>query len=274
MEWFHEFYNGVGIAIKVKRKIVDLKSDYQHIQVFETLNFGKMLVLDGKIQLTERDEAFYHEMLVHVPMITHKNPKKVLIIGGGDGGSLREVLKHDPSDVVMVELDKAVVDVSKEYIGIDCGAFDDERVSLFYEDGIVFVKNCDEKFDVIIVDGTDPNPFSEHIISPEFYDSCRKISDVFVTQSQSPFVQQEYFLKIYANVRKVMDAKLYLNYVPTYPLCLWSYIIHSKSYPGYEVIKRRYGEREIETKHYNPEIHVSSFSLPNWVKELLKSSSP
>ncbi len=269
MDWFYEFYGNVGLAIKVRKKIIDLKSKYQHIQLFETFDFGKMLVLDGKIQLTERDEAFYHEMLVHVPMITHENPKKVLIIGGGDGGSLREVLKHEPEEVVVVELDKAVVDVSKKYLRIDGGAFNDERVSFFFEDGINFVSNSYEKFDVIIVDGTDPNQFSEHIISPEFYKACKKISKIFVTQSQSPFIQRDYFKKIYDNIRKVMPAKVYINYVPTYPLGLWSYIIHSKSYPSYEVIKKRYEERKIRTLHYNPEIHIASFNLPNWIKEIL-----
>lgn len=268
--WFTEIYNGIGLKIKIKKTIIDVRSKYQHIQLFETFDFGKMLVLDGKIQLSERDEAFYHEMLVHVPMLTHRNPKKVLIIGGGDGGSLREVLKHDPSEVVLVELDKLVFDISKKYLGIDRGAFNDDRVTIFFEDGFDFIKNCEDRFDVVIVDGTDPNPFSERIISKDFYKACNKISDVFVTQSQSPFIQTDYFKRIYENVREVMDVRIYINYVPLYPLCLWSYLIHSDDYPTKEEVEKRYRERGIKTIHYNPEIHIASFCLPNW----LKSFSP
>jgi len=269
MEWFTEIYNGVGLTIKIKEKIIDVRSDYQHIQLFDTFDFGKMLVLDGKIQLSERDEPFYHEMLVHVPMLTHRNPKKVLIIGGGDGGSLREVLKHDPSEVVLVELDEMVVEISKKYLGIDKGAFNDSRVTIVFEDGFDFIMNCEDKFDIIIVDGTDPNLFSEHILSREFYKACKKISDVFVTQSQSPFIQTDYFKMIYENIRSVMDVRVYINYVPLYPLGLWSYLIHSDKYPTKDEIERRYHKRNIKTIHYNPEIHIASFCLPNWLKSFV-----
>lgn len=270
MEWFEELYGNTGIRIKVREKIVDFRSRYQHIQVFDTYDFGKMLVLDGKIQLTERDEPFYHEMLVHVPMFAHRNPKKVLIVGGGDGGSLREVLKHDVEDVVVVELDEEVVRVSREYIGIDRGAFDDSRVTLLIEDGIEYVRNAGERFDVMIVDGTDPNPYSEHIISEEFYRMCGKISDVFATQSQSPFVQMDYFSTMLKNISKAMDVRVYINFVPTYPLGLWSYMLHSPEFHDVEELRRRFEDRGVETVHYNPEVHVASFVLPEWLRRAVE----
>ncbi|WP_457591485.1 polyamine aminopropyltransferase [Geoglobus sp.] len=270
MEWFVELYGNTGIKIRVRRKIVDFRTRYQHVQVFDTYDFGKMLVLDGKIQLTERDEPFYHEMLVHVPMFSHRNPEKVLIVGGGDGGSLREVLKHGVEDVVVVELDEEVVRVAREHIGVDRGAFDDPRVTLLIEDGIEYVKNADERFDVMIVDGTDPNPYSEHIISEEFYRMCSRISDVFATQSQSPFVQTDYFSTMLENISKAMDVRVYINYVPTYPLGLWSYMLHSSEFPGLEVLRKRFEERGVETVHYNPELHIASFALPEWLKEVVE----
>ncbi len=272
MEWFEELYGNTGIKIRVREKMVDFHSRYQHIQVFDTYDFGRMLVLDGKIQLTERDEPFYHEMLVHVPMFSHPSPRKVLIVGGGDGGSLREVLKHDVDEVVVVELDEEVVRVSREFIGIDRGAFDDPRVTLLIEDGIEFVRNAGERFDVMIVDGTDPNPYSEHIISEEFYGMCRKISEIFATQSQSPFVQQDYFSTMLGNISRVMDVRVYVNFVPTYPLGLWSYMLHSPSFPDLEELRRRFEERKVEVVHYNPELHVASFALPEWLKRVVEKA--
>lgn len=272
MEWFEEDYGGVSLKIRIKRVIADFHSKYQRIQLFETYSFGKMLVLDGKIQLTERDEAFYHEMLVHVPMFTHESPRKVLIIGGGDGGSLREVLKHDPDEIVMVELDRDVIDVCRKHLRMDGGAFDDPRISILVEDGMDYVISAEEKFDVIIVDGTDPNPFSMHISNTEFYHACKRISDVFATQSQSPFAQPDYFKTILENMAEVMDFRVYINYVPAYPLGLWSYVIHAESYPGFDEIKRRSSERKIETVHYNPEIHHASFSLPEWIKRIVEEA--
>ena len=269
MEWFEEDYGDVSLKIRIKEVIADFRSRYQRIQLFETFSFGKMLVLDGKIQLTERDEAFYHEMLVHVPMLTHKNPEKVLIIGGGDGGSLREVLKHNPNEAILVELDRDVIDVCRKHLGIDEGAFETANVTVLVEDGMDYVISAKEKFDAVIVDGTDPNPFSQHISSAEFYESCKRISDVFATQSQSPFAQPDYFRTVLENIARVMDFRVYVNYVPSYPLGVWSYAIHAEDCPDIEELKRRFYERNIETVHYNPEIHHASFYLPEWIKKIV-----
>jgi len=271
-DWFIEYYNGTALMIKIKKLLYEHKG-LQHIQIFETVDFGKMLVLDGKIQLTERDEAFYHEMLVHPAMIMHENPSKVLIIGGGDGGAAREVLKHDPREVIIVEIDKDVIEYCKKYIGIDKGSLEDERVTIVNEDGFEFVKNTDEVFDVIIVDSTDPVSTSKSLISEEFYLNCGKISDYFVTQSQSPFIQQEYFKTIIKNA-KFKNKKVYLGYVPTYPLGLWSFLIASNKRDiklDLEVIRERFQDRQIKTVYYTPELHIAAFELPKWLNEMINN---
>ena len=273
MDWFVERYNGAAIQIAVKEKVIEKRSKFQKIEIFDTFDFGKMLVLDGKVQLTERDEAFYHEMLVHVPLISHKNPKKVLIIGGGDGGSLREVLKHDPSEVLLVEIDRDVIELSKKFLGIDGGAFKDERVAVLVEDGYEFLRSSKEKFDVIIVDGTDPNPFSVRISEEEFFEVAEKRCDIFATQSQSPFAQRDYFKQVVRNLKKIFSFfKIYLGFVPTYPLGLWSYAIAKYAEIRLEVVRRRFEERSISTNYYTPEVHVASFSLPKWVEQLVENS--
>ena len=271
MDWFIEYYNGSALMIRVRRKIFE-KRGIQHIQIFETVDFGKMLVLDGKVQLTEKDEAFYHEMLVHPAMLMHENPSKVLVIGGGDGGAVREVLKHDPDEVVMVEIDRDVIEACRKFVGIDRGALEDKRVSIINEDGVEFVRNTDEHFDVIVVDGTDPNPVSQSLVSREFYSHCGRISDYFVTQSQSPFVQREYFEAILRNAQ-FENRRIYIGFVPTYPLGLWSYLIGSNKRRielDVERIRDRFEERRIETVYYTPEVHVASFSLPKWLEDVVR----
>jgi spermidine synthase len=273
MEWFIERHENVGLMIRITEKLFDFKG-LQHIQIYETAEFGKMLVLDGAVQLTEKDEAFYHEMLVHVPMLNHKNPKRVLVIGGGDGGCVREVLKHEPEEVMMVEIDRDVIEACKKYIGIDKGCLEDSRVSVINEDGIEFVKSAKEKFDVLIVDGTDPTPVSKSLIKKSFYKACSKITDIFNTQSQSPFIQQKLFKDIFNNIVGFKQKRVYVSFVPTYPLGLWSYSIaaNEEIVLDLETIKRRFEERDIRTTYYTPELHVSSFTLPKWLEEIVKES--
>jgi len=209
-------------------------------------------------------------MLVHVPMFIHDNPERVLIIGGGDGGAAREVLKHDPEKVVIAEVDRDVVELCRKYIKIDEGAFDDGRVELKITDGKEFVKKC-EKFDVIIVDSTDPVSVSMSLFDEEFFSLASEKCDVFSCQSQSPLVQKEYFYSLLKNSSAFKNRRIYLSYVPTYPLSLWSFLLAgSKLDIEFDELKARFRDREIKTKYYNPEIHFASFSLPEWLKEELK----
>ncbi|MET1123955.1 MAG: spermidine synthase [Archaeoglobaceae archaeon] len=261
---FVERYDGSGILIKVRRKLADVES-IQHIEVYETESFGKMLVIDGKIQLTEFDEALYHEMLAHVPLMLHEKPRDVLIIGGGDGGTLREVLKHDVRRVTLVEIDVAVLEVAKKFLGIDRGAFEDERVEIVIEDGKTFVSSC-ERYDVIIVDSTDPVGVSDPLFGREFFELAREKCDVICAQAQSPLVQRDLFLKIW-NAASVFGRRaVYLATVPTYPLAYWAFVIAGDF--G-ELREERFERLRGKVRHYNPDVHRAAFALPEWLREVL-----
>jgi len=267
MEWFVEKHNGTGFMVRINEKIYEGKN-FQKIEIYST-SMGKMLVLDGKIQFTEADEMMYHEMLVHVPMMMHPDPKKILIIGGGDGGAAREALKHEPDSITIVEIDKEVVEKCKEYIGIDYGALDDDRVKIVYEDGIKFVKKAG-KYDVAIVDGTDPNIFSSHIASMEFYANLAHKSTIMAAQSQSPFFQKDYFKSIVKNSSFLENRKFYISFMPSYPSGLWSFMVAGKYDMDERKIMERYRERGIKTKHYNPRLHMAAFALPNWLQQMVQ----
>lgn len=272
MEWFEETIdNTLGLKVGVKQKLYE-HSGIQHIEIFDT-SLGKMLVIDHKIQLIEEYEPSYHEMLVHVPMMMHENPQKVLIIGGGDGGTAREVLKHNPQEVVMVEVDEQVVEASKKHMEIDNGAFEDPRLNLLYENGIEYVKNSNERFDVLIVDGTDPTPVSEALFTEEFYTRCSRIADYFSIQSQSPLLQREDFTEVYGKTAVFEDRQVYIAHVPMYPGGMWSFVLGSDKNISNELgdIEKRFEKRKISTEYYSPEVHCASFSLPMWVQELLES---
>ncbi|MCD6481558.1 MAG: spermidine synthase [Thermoplasmata archaeon] len=269
MEWFVERHDGTGFMVRGK-KIAEHEGK-QKIEIFDT-SLGKMLVIDGKIQLTEADEFFYHEMLVHVPMMMHSSPKKVLIIGGGDGGTAREVLKHDPEMVKIVEIDRAVVELCRKHLRIDDNAFDDERVEIIYRDGMEFVRECDERYDVIIVDGSDPDAASMPLVSKEFYSKCAELCDIFVTQSQSPLFQKEYFNAVLRNSTSFSFRRIYLSFVPSYPSGMWSFLLASGETLKMDmaIIKKRYEERGIKTRYYTPSMHLSSFALPGWLEEVVR----
>ncbi|MCU4140460.1 MAG: Spermidine synthase [Methanophagales archaeon] len=195
VEWHPE---GYGICVKIRRKLVDFTSEFQHIEIYETANFGKMLVLDGAIQVLEAGEASYHETLVHPAMLAHPRPESVLVIGGGDGGTLREVLKHDVKKATLVEIDPAVVELCRAFLRIDNGSFDDARTEICFEDGFEFLRKAAEcekessrggksvesrsvrgtgcensgKYDVILVDSTDPVRHARGLFSEEFLRNC------------------------------------------------------------------------------------------------------
>lgn len=264
MDWFAEKYNGCGIIIKVKKKIAEFQS-LQKIEIYETESFGKMLVLDGKIQLTEFDEFIYHEMLVHVPMLMHRDPRKILIIGGGDGGALREVLKHDVEKVTLVEIDEKVIEFSKRYLKIDCGAFDDPKVKIVIEDGRKYVERC-EKYDVVIVDSTDPVGVSDPLFKEDFFENCKSKCDLICTQAQSPIIQKDYFLKIWKATEVFKERKVYFSTIPTYPLAFWAFILAGK-FDG--LFEERFEKIKGRIRHYNLEIHRAAFSIPEWMKNVL-----
>jgi spermidine synthase len=276
--WFTELHGQqVGLSIKVKRCIYSGESPYQRIDVLDTYEFGRMLVLYGSIMLTERDEFIYHEMISHVPLFVHLSPEKVLIVGGGDGGSLREALRHrGVKEVHLVEVDKMVIEISKRYFPTISTGFDDPRVCIFIEDGLTFLKRAKNSYDVIIVDSPDPIGPGERLFQKEFHRlvyKALKEDGVFVGQSESPLFHQRTIKLMYKNLRDIFPlVAMYMAYIPTYPSGLWSFAFCSKRYhPINDFDENRIRATNIYTNYYNPDVHRASFALPNFVEQLLKT---
>jgi spermidine synthase len=277
---YNEYYNEqTGLTIGLKKLLFSKKSEYQMVEVYETDTWGNLMTIDGMVMLSERDEFVYHEMLTHVGMFTHPNPERVLIIGGGDGGTAREVMKH-PSvhQVDMVEIDKTVVDASKEFLP-DVGDFDNPKLNVLYEDGIAFIKNVTNPYDVIIIDGSDPVGPAEGLFEKDFYELCHKaLADdgVLTAQTESPWVKS-----YHPSMKKVFHAiddlfpvsKMYLSFIPLYPAGMWSMACASKSDDplSQDVFERiQDGIDHIKPlKYYNAELHRGSFALPNFVSDVI-----
>ncbi|MGB9562032.1 MAG: polyamine aminopropyltransferase, partial [bacterium] len=216
-----------GIFLNVKEYLHRSKSKFQQIEVFENETFGKVLILDGVVMLSERDEHYYHEMLVHPALTLLDEGMKVLIIGGGDGGTLRQVLKHNPSSVTIVEIDEDVINVSRKYFPLLASSFDDKRVKTIIGDGVEFVKKKKESgFDAVIVDSTDPVGPAEDLFSPEFYKAITEIiseNGVFVTQSESPLFDKKFIVNLIKQLKTLFNnVENYIGPVPLYPAGIWS----------------------------------------------------
>lgn len=278
---YNEYYNELtGLTIGLKKLLFSEQSDYQLVEVYETDTWGNLMTIDGMVMLSERDEFVYHEMISHVAMFTHLNPKRVLIIGGGDGGTAREVLKHSSVEQVdMVEIDKTVVDASRlHFPGV--GDFDNPKLNVLYEDGIAFVKNVKQPYDVIIIDGSDPVGPAEGLFEKEFYQFCIKaLSDdgVLTAQTESPWVES-----YYPSMKKVFTAlddlfpisKMYLSFIPLYPAGMWSMACASKGKsPLDDSVRGRIRSQKTllnTLNYYNEEVHFGAFAVPNFVKEILE----
>ncbi len=266
--WFDELHTpNIRQGFRIKSEIEHVHSEFQDIHLFETYDFGKLLVIDGTVQTTERDEYIYHEMIVHMPMCTHPNPEKVLVIGGGDGGAAREALKHDPKEVHVVEIDRAVVEICKMHMpSISC-SYKDERVHLHIEDGIKFVKR-EENFDVIIIDSTDPVGPAAGLFEDSFYKNLKKAlreGGIIAQQSGTPFYHSEELCGAVKNLKKIFkNVAIFLAYIPTYPSGMWSFVMASD-----EPIKMRRNPK-LNTKYFNEEMYLSSMVLPEFIKEQCK----
>ncbi len=277
--WFTEKHTqNRGITLRIKETLHRQKSQFQEILVIDTYEYGRVMILDDIIMLTEKDEFIYHEMITHLPLYTHPNPKKVLIIGGGDGGTLREVVKH-PSvqKAVLVEIDQMVLDVSKDYFPHVAQGLDSKKAEIRIEDGIEYVKHCSERYDLIIIDSTDPIGPAVGLFHKEFYEACYAcLNDdgLLVCQSETPFLseQAEYVKDIHRSLRQVFPkVQLYLSYIPTYPSGAWGLTLASKSYlPESNFQKERYDKDQLALKYYNESMHFAALALPNFVKDLLK----
>jgi len=260
--------------------LFEVKTEHQHLEIFETPFLGRVMLLDGVVQTTEKDEFIYHEMMVHVPMLAHPNPKRVLIIGGGDGGILREVLSHkNVEHVTQVEIDQSVIDMCKEYFPKHSdGAYDSPKANIVIADGKDFVANCTDKFDVIISDSTDPIGPGEVLFTSDFYadeKKCLNEGGIMVAQNGVPFMQGDEVTNTYQRLSKIYnEASFYVAPVPTYAggfmSLAWATDDESLRKQTVEQIQARYDAAGLETRYYNPEVHVASFALPNYVKVLMK----
>ncbi len=257
------------------------QTEFQKVAVYRNKEFGRMLILDGIIQTTESDEFVYHEMLTHVPMLSHHNPQNVLVIGGGDGGILREVLKYPIKHVDMVEIDREVIELSNKYLPTlnNAGAiYKDARVNLVVADAFKYLKDHKNNYDVIIVDSTDPVGPGATLFTPEFFQLCSdslNAGGVFATQNGVLADKHEENLAATTEMRKAgLQATCYLISVPTYyggSMALGYAVKADKlALPSEAELEARQAAAKIETVHYTPAVHLASFALPKWVQKLLK----
>ncbi len=258
-------------------------SPFQKIEVWQNPHFGRVLVLDGLVQTTESDEFTYHEMLVHPALCSRASVDRVLIIGGGDGGTLRHVMMHDPSEVVMCEIDEQVVHVCRQHMPrLSDGAFDDPRATVLFDDGAAFVANHEDAFDAIIVDGSDAVGPATVLFSEGFYAACSRAlraDGVFVSQTGSPLFQTDEFRMAVGNLGTAFPVvEPYVSFVPTYPGTVWSYTSATRGLPLSAVpphdIAARLSSRGISTKLYAPDVHPASFALPPFVHDLVAAAAP
>ncbi len=274
--WLAEEHQGtVKLSFKVRRGLFSGQSRFQRIDVVETCGHGNMLVNDGVVMLCERDEFVYHEMIAHVPLFVHPSPRRVLIIGGGDGGTAREVLRHKQVErVVMVEIDEMVVAACREHLPAVSCALDDPRMTLLIEDGVRYVAETRERFDVVIVDSTDPVGPAEPLFNRQFYRNAAGIlSDdgILVTQAESAYYDRELQRPMLADQRPFFDRlHLYLYSNLTYPGGLWSFGFASKGpCPVKDFDPQRVADAGLQMRYYTPGVHFGAFMLPGFVQQNL-----
>lgn len=277
--WFTENHTeNVRFSIKIDKQLYSKNSKYQRIDVFDTYEFGRVLALDGYVMITEKDEFIYHEMITHIPMAVNKNIKNVLVIGAGDGGTVRELVRYDSIEHIdMVEIDKDVVNVCKDYFPKVAAGFDDKRLDLHFADGLKFVRGKTNEYDLIIVDSTDPFGPGESLFTKEFYGNCHNAltkNGILINQHESPFypqdakAMQKSHKRISANFEK---SFIYQLHIPTYPSGHWLFGFASKGIDPIKDLDVDYWNGlNLETKYYNTDIHVGAFMLPNYVKKLME----
>ncbi|MDX8361029.1 polyamine aminopropyltransferase [Cytobacillus sp. IB215316] len=270
--WFTEKQTeSYGITAKIKRTLHTEQTDFQKLDMIETEQFGNMLVLDGMVMTTEKDEFVYHEMVAHVPLFSHPNPENVLVVGGGDGGVIREVLKH-PSvkKVTLVEIDGKVIEYSKKYLPSIASHFDNPRVEVIVGDGFMHIAESENEYDVIMVDSTEPVGPAVNLFSKGFYAGISKAlkeDGIFVAQTDNPWFKPELIATVQKDVKEIFPlTRLYTANIPTYPSGLWTFTLGSKKYDPLQVEDGRF--HDIDTKYYTQELHKAAFVLPKFVSDL------
>lgn len=276
--WYSEQHTDhVRFSLKVKEQLFCQKSDFQQVDILETYEFGRILTLDGCLMVTEKDEFIYHDMIVHVPMATNLDIKKVLVIGAGDGGTIRELTRYASIEHIdMVEIDELVVEACKKYLPQTACSLDDPRVHIHYEDGLKFVRRKSNEYDLILVDSTDPFGPGEGLFTKEFYGNCyNALTDqgILVNQHESTYYDAyvEAMKRAHRRIKETFPiAKVYQAHIPTYPSGHWLFGYASKNFDPIENLNaEKWNALGIKTKYYNTELHKGCFALPNYVKEQL-----
>jgi len=275
--WYSELHNGLsGLTVKVDRIIESHQSDFQRIDVVDSKDFGKMLVLYGSLMVCDKDNNSYNEMLAHVPLFAHPDPRRVLIIGGGDCGCLTEVLKHpEVESCTMCEIDKMVVETSQRHFPQLTAGIHDKRARLIFDDGKKFIEDGSEQYDIILLDLSDPVGPAAELFQKSFHQEVyNSLADdgIMVAQSESPFYNAETVTQMYRNLREVFPiVRMYTCFMPIYPSGYWSFAFCSKKYDPIENFDReRYEKLQLTTQYYNNDIHTGAFALPQFVKNLVR----
>ena len=279
--WFSEQHtDDVKLSIRVENILCSRTSDFQRIDVLETPEFGRILVLDGVIMLTEKDEFIYHEMMTHIPLAVHPRVRDVLVIGAGDGGTLRELCRYsDIEHIDLVEIDSEVIDVSREFLPTVATALDDPRVHVEIADGLRYVRTKQSCYDLVIVDSTDPFGPGEGLFTREFYGNCYNAlrpDGILVNQHESPYYEGD-AREVRNTHRKTLPIypinRLFQAHIPTYPSGHWLFGFLSKKYdPLADLDADRWNARGIQTRYYNTDLHRGCFALPNYVLDLLDTT--
>ena len=277
--WFHdEHTDNVKLAIRVDYQVFSAQSEIKRIDVLESKEFGKILVVDGDLMLTEKDEFIYHEMISHVPMAVHPQVEKILVIGGGDGGVVRELAKYDTVEQIdVVEADPLLVEVCRKYFPQMACSLNDPRVHIYHEDGLRFIRSKSDAYDLIIIDS--PNPFGagEGLFTKEFYGNCFNAlheDGIMINQHESPFYKEEAFQCQRMHKRIIESfpiSRIYQAHIPSYPSGHWLFGFASKRYhPIHDMDGIQWKLRGIQTKYYLPRLHEGVFALPAYVEELVQ----
>lgn len=277
--WFSEFHTpDVKHSIRVNRHLYSEKSEYQQIDIFDTPEFGRVLALDGSVVLTERDEFIYDEMITHIPMAVHPNVSDILVIGAGDGGVVRELARYEGiRRIDLVEMDPMVLEACRSYLPENASRLDDERVHIFFDNALRFMRRKKSEYDLIIVDSTDPFGPSEGYFTREFYGSCYQAlreDGIMVNQQGSPFFQHdaEAMRRSHQRIIKLFPvSRVYQAHIPTYAAGYWLFGFASKKYhPVDDLDAEAWNALNLRTRYYTTRLHKGAFYLPAFLEDMLK----
>ncbi|MBO9609407.1 MAG: polyamine aminopropyltransferase [Paenibacillaceae bacterium] len=262
-----------GITAKIRETLVTEKTDFQDLAIIDTMEFGRMLVLDGMVMTTVKDEFVYHEMVAHPALFTHPNPERVLVVGGGDGGVIREIMKHPKvKKAVLVDIDGKVIEYSKQFLPEIAGELENPRVEVIVNDGYMHIHDHKNEYDVIMVDSTEPVGPAVELFSRGFYQGIYEAlreDGIFVAQTDNPWFKADLIQSVNRDVKEIFPiVRVYCANIPTYPSGLWTFTMGSKTHDPLAVDPNAIPD--IPTRYYTPELHRAAFALPRFVADLVK----